>query len=197
MPLILCWAATVHKVQGLSLDAAVMDLGTNVFEPGMAYVALSHVRTLNGVALVNFQPRKITANKRVHGEMARLQRESVHDNDISHKTQTLSHLVQEESDVGHSADPQVLSVQSSDILVQSEKKISQSSVCIVSHGKNVPTVRMVVKSVSSISDVDLLVFSLQTSLQYIVNANSPSTETIVQWAECHNSELQAILNVVN
>ena len=35
-------AATVHKVQGLSLDAAVIDLGVNVFEPGMAYVALSH-----------------------------------------------------------------------------------------------------------------------------------------------------------
>ena len=39
IPLILCWAATVHKVQGLSLDAAVIDWGVNVFEPGMAYVA--------------------------------------------------------------------------------------------------------------------------------------------------------------
>ena len=78
IPLILCWAATVHKVQGLSLDAAVMNLGKDVFEPGMAYVALSRVRTLNGVALLNFQPKKMTANKRVHEEMERLRQESAH-----------------------------------------------------------------------------------------------------------------------
>ena len=76
IPLILCWAATVHKVQGLSLDAAVMDLGKDVFEPGMAYVALSRVCTLNGVALLNFEPQKMTANKRVHEEMARLRQQS-------------------------------------------------------------------------------------------------------------------------
>ena len=72
IPLILCWAATVHKVQGLSLDAAVIDLGVNVFEPGMAYVALSHVRTLGGLALLNFEPTTVKANKRVHEEMDRL-----------------------------------------------------------------------------------------------------------------------------
>ena len=72
IPLILCWAATVHKVQGLSLDAAVIDLGVNVFEPGMAYVALSRVRTLGGLALLNFEPLKVKANKRVHEEMERL-----------------------------------------------------------------------------------------------------------------------------
>ena len=54
IPLILCWAATIHEVQGLSLDAAVMDLGKDVVEPGMAYVALSRGRTLNGVGLLNF-----------------------------------------------------------------------------------------------------------------------------------------------
>ena len=75
----------MHKVQGLSLDSAVMDIGKDVFEPGMAYVALSRVRTLNGVALLNFQPRKITANKRVHEEMSRLRHESVY----GAETQTL------------------------------------------------------------------------------------------------------------
>ena len=66
------WAATVQKVQGLSLDAAVIDLGVNVFELGMAYVALSHVWTLDGLALLNFEPTKVKANKRVHEEMERL-----------------------------------------------------------------------------------------------------------------------------
>ena len=72
IPLILCWAATVHKVQGLSLDATVIDLGVNVFEPRMSYVALSHVRTLGGLALLNFEPTKVRANKRIHKEMERL-----------------------------------------------------------------------------------------------------------------------------
>ena len=32
LPLLPCWAATIHKVQGLSLDAAVIDLGPKMFE---------------------------------------------------------------------------------------------------------------------------------------------------------------------
>ena len=72
IPLILCWAATLHKVQGLSLDSAVLDLGEKVFEAGMSYVALSWVRTLNGIALVKFEPKKLYANKRVDKEMEHL-----------------------------------------------------------------------------------------------------------------------------
>ena len=94
IPLILCWAATVHKVQGLSLDAAVMDLGKDVFEPGMAYVALSRVRTLNGVALLNFEPQKMTANKRVHEEMARLRQQSTCGSVLQSDGQTSDLLVQ-------------------------------------------------------------------------------------------------------
>ena len=63
-------------MQGLSLDAAMLDLGDKVFESGMAYVALSRVRTLDGVALSSFEPEKIKANKRVHAEMARLRQRS-------------------------------------------------------------------------------------------------------------------------
>ena len=39
-PLIMSYAVTIHKCQGLSLDCALMDLSDEVFSPGMAYVAL-------------------------------------------------------------------------------------------------------------------------------------------------------------
>jgi ATP-dependent exoDNAse (exonuclease V) alpha subunit len=62
IPLQLSWAVTVHKIQGATLDMAEMDLGKNVFECGQSYVALSRVRSLDGLFLVDFDPVKIRAN---------------------------------------------------------------------------------------------------------------------------------------
>lgn len=64
-PLIHCWAMTIHKIQGASLDCAEIDIGNSIFEYGQTYVALSRIRSLEGVYLLSFQSNKIKANPKV------------------------------------------------------------------------------------------------------------------------------------
>ena len=58
-PLILAFAVTIHKCQGLSLNCAMMDLSDQVFCDGMAYVALSRVKQLENLHLIAFTPQSI------------------------------------------------------------------------------------------------------------------------------------------
>jgi ATP-dependent exoDNAse (exonuclease V) alpha subunit len=51
-PVKLAWAITVHKSQGLTFDKAIIDLG-NAFAPGQIYVALSRLRSLDGLVLTS------------------------------------------------------------------------------------------------------------------------------------------------
>lgn len=71
-PLSLAWALTIHKSQGLSLDAIMIDLGNDIFESGMAYVALSRGRKLTNVYLIDFNPNKLICEINCVNEYNRL-----------------------------------------------------------------------------------------------------------------------------
>ena len=71
-PLILAYAVTIHKCQGLSLDCAVVDLSDNVFSAGMACVAPSRVRSLSGLYLSTFDPYSLIASPSCIREVNRL-----------------------------------------------------------------------------------------------------------------------------
>ena len=69
VPLRLAWAMTVHKSQGMSLDAAHMDLSAS-FEYGQGYVALSRVRTLAGLSLAGLNERALEVHPAVFAKDA-------------------------------------------------------------------------------------------------------------------------------
>jgi ATP-dependent DNA helicase PIF1 len=61
-PLVLAWALTIHKIQGTTLTNAEIDIGNRIFEYGQSYVALSRVKSLDGLYLSEFNPERIGAN---------------------------------------------------------------------------------------------------------------------------------------
>ena len=61
IPLRLAYAFSIHKAQGCSLDYAIIDL-SDLFDYGMAYVALSRVRNLEGLSILSINWNKIKTN---------------------------------------------------------------------------------------------------------------------------------------
>jgi len=63
-PLSLAYGITIHKAQGMTLDKLFVDC-SKIFEKGQIYVALSRIRTLNGLFLKNFNPDKVKIDDKV------------------------------------------------------------------------------------------------------------------------------------
>lgn len=63
-PLRLAYGITIHKSQGMTLDRLVVDC-SRIFERGQSYVAMSRVKTLEGLYLKNFEPEKVLVDNRV------------------------------------------------------------------------------------------------------------------------------------
>ena len=61
-PICLAYAVTIHKSQGMTLERVIADLGSAVFGKGMIYVAMSRVKTMKGLTLLNFDRNKLKAN---------------------------------------------------------------------------------------------------------------------------------------
>jgi ATP-dependent DNA helicase PIF1 len=64
LPLILAWAISIHKCQGATLDYCEVNVGRDIFEYGQSYVALSRVKSPDGLFINSFEPRKIKAHPR-------------------------------------------------------------------------------------------------------------------------------------
>lgn len=72
-PLAPAWALTIHKAQGMTLDAVEIDLGRGAFAPGQTYVALSRARSMESVRLVRpLTPRDVQTDPAIADGLARL-----------------------------------------------------------------------------------------------------------------------------
>lgn len=89
-PIKLAFACTIHKVQGMTTSSAVVSL-KHIFEPGMAYVALSRVTALSGLHLLDIDENKIYANPEITAALNTMRQVNLDDMmPLLHIKQTLS-----------------------------------------------------------------------------------------------------------
>ena len=65
IPLKIAYAMSIHKGQGATLDSALIDIGSNTFTYGQAYVALSRCRSLESLYVWRFDPKMVLCNPKV------------------------------------------------------------------------------------------------------------------------------------
>lgn len=105
LPLRLAWAITIHKSQGMSLDAAEIDLSKS-FTPGMGYVALSRVRSLDGLFLAGINRMALQMHPQIYTFDQQLREASV---ELAGKTDDLADEIEAPVDAVESlANPELL-----------------------------------------------------------------------------------------
>jgi ATP-dependent DNA helicase PIF1 len=65
MPVKLAYALTIHRSQGMTLDALEVDIGNKIFAAGQAYTALSRARNLKSVKVIEVSPDSFITRKSV------------------------------------------------------------------------------------------------------------------------------------
>ncbi|XP_039461911.1 uncharacterized protein LOC120435840 [Oreochromis aureus] len=89
-PVKLAFACTIHKVQGMTTTSAVVSL-KSIFEPGMAYVAVSRVTSLSGLYLLDMEEKKIFTNPEITAALENMRQANLDDMmPLLHVRQTLS-----------------------------------------------------------------------------------------------------------
>ncbi|KAL6486235.1 hypothetical protein MHYP_G00056270 [Metynnis hypsauchen] len=76
-PLKLAFACTAHKVQGMTTHCAVVSL-KKVFEPGMAYVALSRTTSLSGLHVIDYDEKKIFCDPEISAALENMPKADLH-----------------------------------------------------------------------------------------------------------------------
>lgn len=99
-PIKLAWAITIHKSQGMSFDRMHFDLTRGVFQAGQAYVAISRLRSLNGLTLSNpIMPHHVMLNPEVRAFANSFNDATMIDDEIEIGKKIYKHLSKKEYDL--------------------------------------------------------------------------------------------------
>jgi ATP-dependent DNA helicase PIF1 len=73
-PITIAYGITIHKSQDLSLSSVLLDVGNTIFSCGQTYVALSRATSLDGLHMINFDPKNVRAQESAINEYNRLRK---------------------------------------------------------------------------------------------------------------------------
>lgn len=99
-PIKLAWAITIHKSQGMTFDRMHFDLSRGTFQAGQAYVAISRMRSLDGLTLSHpIMPHHIMQNPEVRAFANSFNDATMIDDEIEIGKMIYQHLAKKEYDL--------------------------------------------------------------------------------------------------